>query len=460
MREAQHHRVHAEFAGERAGTAPLTWGQQGMWSAIQRNPPGHFNIPMVLAVPRRPPATVSRVVAAIGQVVSRHESLRTRIVVEDGGPRQQVARSARLPVDVVDVGGGEAVVGAVAELCDRLSAAAFEYPQEWPLRVGLVAVDGEVRRIVLVFCHVATDWQGAELVAREIRLLLRGTALPPPRLHPLDLAQWQATSGQDRSRRAIGYWSGAWWSIPPTMFPADGAAHEPPHHKAVLTSRALDGAARVIAARQSVSTTTVLLAATVALVGSWTGNTTCALHTLVSNRFHADQSDVVGMLAQLGLLVVDLTGDLTFDELVARTWQAAMRSYRNAYYDQAALDRALAEAGRERGTVVNPYCCFNDMRSTLDTAPAQPPDKATVRSSLPDTVLTRSPHAALNCRFCLRIEPATGPLTVVLTADSRSLSSVRIGQFLEGLERLVVDAAFGEVLLTGWPRSGEIYLPV
>jgi non-ribosomal peptide synthetase component F len=277
-------------------------------------------------------------------------------------------------------------------------------------------------------------------------------------MQPMDMAHWQATSGKDRTRRAVDYWTASFRSIPATMFTADGPVHEPPHHQVMLTSRALEGATRVIAARQRVSTTTVLLAATVALIGSWTGHATCALHTLVNNRFQTGHSDVVGMLAQLALLTVDLPSGLTFDELVTRTWQAALLGHRHAYYDQAALDAALAGVRRERAAEVNPYCCFNDMRSTQDTAagaPAALPGEEAVRCTLPDSVLTVSPHASLNCRFCLRIEPATGPLTVVLTADSRSLPSVHIGQFLRDLERLVVDAAFDEARMAALPGRGR-----
>ncbi|GIH06163.1 hypothetical protein Rhe02_42300 [Rhizocola hellebori] len=458
MPETRHYRVHAGFAGERAGAAALTWGQRGMWNAISRNPPGHFNIPMVLALPRRPSPTVERVVVSIGELVGRHEALRTQIVAVAGEPAQQVARAGRLPVEVTETGSAEAVTGIVAEVRDRLSAAAFQYPTDWPLRVGLVAVDGEVRQAVLVFCHTATDWQGAEVVATQLRVLLRGATPAAPVLQPLDMAHWQATSGKDRTRRAVDYWTDSFRSIPPTMFTADGPAHEPSHHQVMLTSRALDGATRVIAARQRVSTTTVLLAATVALVGSWTGNSICALHTLVNNRFQAGHSDVVGMLAQLALLTVDMTGGLTFEELVTRTWQAALRGHRHAYYDQAALDAALAGVRRELATEVNPYCCFNDMRSTQDTVAGDPallPGEEAIRGALSESVLTLAPHAPLNCRFCLRVEPATGPLSVVLTADSRSLSSVQIGQFLRDLERLVVDAAFGEVRLAALPGRGR-----
>ncbi|WP_162908318.1 condensation domain-containing protein [Allorhizocola rhizosphaerae] len=442
MRESERYRVHVEFAGERSGSGALTWGQLSMWKAMGRNPPGHFNIPMVVAAPRRPPATVPRVVDVLARLVERHEALRTTI---DARPMQTVVSIGRLPVEVTEVGDANAVAGAVAELRARLSAGAFAYPQEFPMRTGLVAVDGQVHRIVLIFCHVATDWQGAEVVARDIRLMLRGAQPPTPRRHPLDLARWQQTEGQEQSRRAVDYWAGQHRSIPATMFAVEGDHPDPPHHQATLTSHALDGAARVVAARQRVSTTTVLLAATAGLIGARAGNSICAMHTLVSNRFQEGHADVVGMLGQNGLLVVDLADDPGFDQLVERTWRAALRCYRRAYYDQDMLDTALAEIHRERAAVVNPFCCFNDMRSTMDTEPGPPaalPDEAAIRAALPDSALTVSPHAPLNCRFCLRVEPATGPLTVTVLADSRALSGVHIGQLLVDLERRVVDAAF------------------
>ncbi len=451
-------RVYAEFAGQRGGTATLTWGQHGMWGAIQRNPPGHFNVPLVVTAPRRPEQTVARVAAALGELVSRHEALRTRIVPLDGEPVQQVAREGRLAVEVVHADSPQLVRPAAAGLQETLVAKAFHYPQEWPVRAGLAVHDGVVRQIVLVFCHAATDWQGAEVAARDLRALLRGDSPPAPRMQPLDLARWQATLGRDRTRRAVVYWTSVLRGMPLTMFAADGPAPYPPSHQATLTSRALDGAARVIAARHRVSTSTVLLAATVALIGSWTGHRTCALHTLVNNRFQEGHGDVVGMLAQLALLAVELPGGLTFDELVIRTWQAALLGHRHAYYDQVVLQQARAEVSRDRGAEVNAYCCFNDMRSPQDTVAgpaAALPARAAVRAALPESVLTCAAHAPLNCRFCLRVEPATGPLKVVLTADGRSLSDAEIGQFLSGLEKLVTDAAFTEVRLGDLPRAGR-----
>lgn len=42
--------VEVPFAGDRSGTAPLTWGQQAIWNAILRTAPNdiYFNIGRLL----------------------------------------------------------------------------------------------------------------------------------------------------------------------------------------------------------------------------------------------------------------------------------------------------------------------------------------------------------------------------------------------------------------------------
>jgi hypothetical protein len=346
-----------------------------------------------------------------------------------------VARSGRLPV----------VVDDSAALRERLAGPAFDYTREWPLRVGLVTTGEQARQIVLVFCHAAADWHGITVALRDLRALLRGSALPAPGPHPLDLARWQLTEGRAQTARAVGYWTAACRTIPPAMFTVSDDPSDPPYQQAVLTSLALDGAARVVAARQHVSTAAVLLAGTAALVRAWTGHDRCALNTLVHNRFQPGHAGIVGMLAQNGLVVVDLAGDLTFAEAVDRTWRAALVAYRNAYYDQAAVDGAVAQVSQERGTQVNPYCCFNDQRPIEDAGRVgTPPSEADVRAAFAATTLTSAAHGWLNCRFCLRLEPAAEGLRVLLLADRRCLAA---DTFLDALERLVVEAAFGEVRL-------------
>src|SRR5688572_3165563 len=94
----------ADFRGDRAVSAPLTWGQYAIWKAIVALAPGDavLNQQRLLTVPSRAECAVDDVAIAIGKLISRHESLRTRISDVGGEPRQEVMLSGRLPLTIVD----------------------------------------------------------------------------------------------------------------------------------------------------------------------------------------------------------------------------------------------------------------------------------------------------------------------------------------------------------------------
>ena len=439
------------FSAGSGRVGPLTWGQQSIWTAMRATgaDDAYFNFGRVVPVARRSgPVPVSAALRAVAGVVERHESLRTRLLEVADEPIQKVESAGALGVAVVEAAPGQGAQRA-QELHDELVAVRFDYVGEWPLRVGLVVCDGAVTAIVLVFCHLAADGHGADVVARDLRLLLFRGALggtPPPQ--PLDLVvRQQSPVGQRSEQAALEFWEREYRRIPPAMFAThSGAGEDPPYWRAQLTSTALDGATRRVAARLQVSTTTVLLAATAVLVGAVTGHRTCVMLPVVGNRFRAATRDLVSPLAQDGLFVLDLDRP-SFDDLVRAGWQAALRAYQRAEFDPTVLAERVSAISAERGTRIHPYCCFNDQRPIDPTVTGDPPPSLDdVRAALQATTLTwpiRQEH--LNCRFCLHItgERAAGrpALGVSLTADTRYLAARDMERYLRALEALLVRAA-------------------
>ncbi|WP_169808712.1 condensation domain-containing protein [Microtetraspora niveoalba] len=429
------------FSGTRSGRAPLTWGQRAIWDAIRRTAPDdhYFNFGRVLEVPRGArPASAAHVSRGIGLLVERHEALRTLV---GPGPCQILHDRGALPVRVA-AGADPAAVLA------ELSATAFDYEHEWPLRVALVTGGGllsedEVTHVVLVFCHMAADGLGAEQVVRDLRLFLLRGALPggaPPQ--PLDLARWQESPGGRRQAAgAAALWEREYRRIPATMFGLPSAAEErPPIRRAALTSPAIDLAAQRLAVRHGTSTSTVLLAAVSALVAEVTGHGTVAVLPIVSNRFGRDTRTAVTTLSQEGLFVLG-TGSGTargtaFADLLAAARPAVLRAYRSGYHDPGDRERIAAETSRERGVPIHPYCCFNDMRFTER---ATDHDDERIRRARSETSLTWPlSQDELNCRFCVHVTDAA---RISVTADTRWLGTADIERYLLGLERLLVEAA-------------------
>ncbi len=193
--------VAAEFSGERGGQAPLTWGQRGIWVKQQRDPGSDLDLPYVL--PSDSAAiTVPRAVAAITQVIERHEMLRTRVQCLDGTLSQVVERSGTLTIPVVRSRAATLDTDTGAALL-WLRKARFDSSREFPIRVLLVTVQARVMRVVVVLSHIAADASAAQIIVADLSSAIAGELhLEPPAPQPMDLAREE----QHKGRRQSAIW--------------------------------------------------------------------------------------------------------------------------------------------------------------------------------------------------------------------------------------------------------------
>ncbi|WP_328345490.1 condensation domain-containing protein [Micromonospora sp. NBC_00421] len=451
--------VAASFSGARGETAPLTWGQQGIWDAIQRNAPGHFNVGTVVAVPPGLKQDARTIAAAIGRLLDRHESLRTRILAVDGEYRQAVERSGALRVEVVEAGGSG--IHAVAH---RLRSMAYDYARgDLPLRVALVTRGGAIEHVLLTLCHSAADLQGLSVVREDLAKLLEGAELPGQVPQPVDLARNQLLpAARRRSARSVEYWTRQIGRVRSSMFTEAEPPQTPAFRSALLTSPAVGAAARLLAARHGVGESTVLQAACVCVLTSWTGQHRCHLQSLTSNRFWPGHQGMVTHMCQQGLFVLDVSAAWTFDDLLSATDRAAAEAHWHAYYRQRDLDAAVERLQAEDG-VVQRDCYFNDTRSdgppvwtaasqpqedelvvstSADSAVAVPADSTDVRRLAAETSFRwQADPGWLQCRFSLKIFGPPAVPRVSLSADTRYLPAARIEQFLADFEGCLVRAS-------------------
>ncbi|MBT8227295.1 MAG: non-ribosomal peptide synthetase condensation domain protein [Dactylosporangium sp.] len=438
-------RAVASFTGGRAVTAPLTWGQISIWDPIIAAIPNDafFNLSRVLEPSRRRRVGVDAAASAVGQLVSRHEALRTRIHQSADGPYQEVLAEGQLDVDLVfaDTDGA----AAAAALRGWLVAPRFDYAAELPLRVGFVVAGEAVTHIAIAFSHATVDGHAIDLVLRDLRLLLsRGHITTPPGTSPAALAAREAAEGDARTRDALAHWRDGLLRIPPTMFPPDAEPSDPPFARGALASSAVLGAAHRLAVQHATSTSTVILAAVLAVMARWTGHDTVALRIISSNRFQADHARIVAPMAQSGLAVLDVADSPSFATLVGRMSRAAMMAYRSGYYQARTDAQVVAEVSAERGVEVNPYACFNDVRSGGDgILPPQPPDPAEIEAARARTTLSwLEPPASYHCRFCVELlHHASDGVTILLTTDTRCLPAASVERYLTEIESLLVAEA-------------------
>src|SRR5579862_5096333 len=133
---------------------PLSFAQRRLWFIAQLEGPSPvYNIAM--AVRLDGDLDAGALEAALGDVIARHEVLRTVFPAADGQPFQRVLGMDELGWRLETAGvTGEDVPGAVAEA----AAEPFDLAaQQVPVRARLLAVAPGEHVLIVVLHHIATD---------------------------------------------------------------------------------------------------------------------------------------------------------------------------------------------------------------------------------------------------------------------------------------------------------------
>jgi hypothetical protein len=404
------------FTGERARSAPLTWGQRHVLRTVDTTP-------QVAVVPV-PDIPVPRAADALTRLVCRHEALRTRLT---GTDEQRVFDAGTVAVELVRCGPGESM--SAAEQARERLAGPFDHAVDWPLRVALIAVGDAVRHAVLVCSPLAVDHEGMELVARDLTLLVHGGLPLRSATQPVDDARLQRSEqGARLTGRAIRFWSEELGRL---AVPRAEPARPGERCAATLRSAAMVTAAHAIAGRHGVSASTVYLAATAGLLGALTGGRVTGLRTVVGNRFYPDRRDVVAAIAQDGVLALDVAVP-TFGDLIQLAWRATMRSHRFARYDPDLLADTVP---------TTPFACFDDTRLARRDVPALP-GEAALRTSAERSSVTWSQTPDRNA-FAVLVDGAG----VTVRADTAVVARADLECWLRALEGLLLSAAYRDVAI-------------
>ncbi|MFF5232626.1 condensation domain-containing protein [Dactylosporangium sp. NPDC000521] len=437
-----------EFSGSRGGVCGLSWGQVAIWRAIQRMVPDDAALNMSWVTDLEGEGIsvgtpLSRITGTVRTVMERHESLRTRVRAgADGAPMQDLAAAGTIEVHVVDATAGTAPAAAKA-LQERLTAPAYDYPHEWPLRVGAVRVGDVVTHAVFGICHLVTDRGGLTALVRDVVLCLRGEPLADAGdRQPYDQARHQqSAAGRRQSEKALRYWSRHLETVPLRRFPdeRERPAGEPPFWAATLSSPAGDLAVTLLAGRHQVSTSAVILAAAAVQLARQTGAREAVLQVIVSNRFRPGLADAVGPASQDGLCVIDV-GDDDLAPVIGRTMQASLQAYLHAQYDPAALDDLLAAVGTARGGEVDLSMSFNDRRFDAQTpvAAGGTVTAGAIEALRPATTLEWERVEHYGARYFLHVNAVPGTLDLTLFADTTVLPAAAVEAHLRGVEELLL----------------------
>jgi hypothetical protein len=437
------------FAGDGSGVGELSWGQQTVWRGIAAR-----GAPIWLLGLEKQPAgkTVGEIAGLLSFVMSRHQSLRTRVLVDDGHARQEVASSGEIELQVADADDDADPLAFALALQAEMAKADLDFASQWPVQMAVVRHRGVPAYRVTAMNHIVTD--GFGMLALQADIALRDPVTGGPgklitATEPLEQAAWQGSgAGRKRSAVAERHWERVLRVIPPRMFPVPGQWTSPRYAEAVFTSRAAFLASQLIAARAGVDTSPVLLAAFAVAMTRTTGVNPAAPRVMVNNRFRPGLAETVSPVAQSCPCLIDVAG-ITFDDAVKRAYYASLNAYKHAYFEPARIREVIASVTAERGEQIDLFCVYNDRRmATPRDVDAEVPQPRQVRAALPLTTLRW--EADTTTSFChIQIFDAPDTLEVRLAADSQYVSSEHVEACLRQAESVLVEAACDPAARTG-----------
>jgi Condensation domain len=438
------YRILVPFAGDGSGTGELSWGQQEMWGAISRRG-SSLAIGGVLPLPTG--KTLQDIAAELRFIMSRHQSLRTRLAFgADGRPRQVLAASGVIALEVIDAGDADpAELGRA--VYDRFHSVEYDYVNEWPVRMAAIQREGILTHLVVMYCHLATDGGGLAALMADLATMDPVTGRsdrPVPGTQPLEQACWEGTAaGRRQSEATLRRWERLLRMVPARRFGDCGSDQGPRFREAICHSPAMYLAIQAIAARNGADTSAVLLAAFAVAMARVTGVNPTVTRVVVSNRFRPGFADTVSTVSHASLSVIDVAGLASFDQAVTRARQSALSVYKNAYYDPVQRDELVARISRERGEEIDITCMFNDRRRPArDQGSGPPPAAEQLRAALPLSTLRWSdqPLDPVSERFSCDVEDAPDMVELRVCADTRYLSAAHMAAFAREMDVVTCQA--------------------
>ncbi len=283
---------------------------------------------------------------AIGQVVARHDSLRTTFTAAEGELRQCIhpARPAGGIVEYLFPGDGAVSDAALRDMFRLERKEPFDLTAGPLYRVKLVRVAEAQHLLMLSLHHIVSDGWSMQVLFREItaaynaRCAQATPALPPLRIQYKDYAAWQLGELGTQARAGHQeYWTGRFaGDIPVLDLPADfprplvktyhGASH--PFAIGGDTLRRL----RTLAPENDASIYMWLLATLKTLLYRYTGQTDLVVGSPISGRDHPDLDDQVGLFVNTLALRTQFDGKRTFRELLGQVKQTVLGAFRHQAY--------------------------------------------------------------------------------------------------------------------------------
>ncbi|MBY6420361.1 non-ribosomal peptide synthase/polyketide synthase [Rhodococcus sp. BP-324] len=315
---------------DRPDVVPLSLAQRRMWFLNRLNPESTTeNIPV--AVRLSGSLDLEALAAAVHDVITRHEVLRTVYPEIDGVGTQSVLGADEVHVDLEPRRIAE---DALASEVVAVVGAAFDVQSQVPLRTRVLRVADDEHVLVLVTHHIAADGSSMAPLARDVMIAYAARAegaeptWPPLPVQYADFALWQhRVLGDSNDPESVGavqerFWRDELHGLPeqlelPTDRPRPRTASGLGASVTVDVASELHTRIRRFAREHRATPFMVVHGALAVLLSRLSATADIAIGTPTAGRGDAALDDLVGMFVNTLVLRTPIDPAASFDSVLA-----------------------------------------------------------------------------------------------------------------------------------------------
>ncbi|MBK5066423.1 non-ribosomal peptide synthetase, partial [Paraburkholderia domus] len=320
----------------RPARLPLSFGQQRAWLLNQLGGTAAYNIPVLWRL--RGLIDVRALQEALGDVVARHEVLRSRLVQDGEQPIQRILAAGAVQPSFSFVAGTEA--GSKA-LIETEFARGFDLARDDPLRTTLIQLERHDHLLLFVLHHAVAD--GASIApllsdlgqAYAARVSGRAPDFIPLRVQYADYALWQYTrlDGATETKQSE-YWRARLDALPDEItLPFDHPRSEHPTFASGIVDFVIEPDSvlrlRRLAREQRATLFIVIEAALAVLLHRLGAGEDIPIGTASEGRKDSALQPLVGFFVDTLVLRNDLSDDPDFATLLARVRTTCLDAFAN-----------------------------------------------------------------------------------------------------------------------------------
>ncbi len=434
---------------------PLSFAQQRLWFLDQMEPGSPFyNISAMVRLGGK--LNVQALERSFGEIVSRHETLRTRFEVVDGQPAQIITPALSWSLPQVDLRAltDEERDQDVARRLSEEAQTPFDLSIGGLLRTTLLQLSDDEHALLLTMHHIISDAWSVGIFVGELSALYESfddeqpSPLPTLALQYADFARWQQhwLSGGALATQ-IAYWQQNLAGAPallnlPTDRPRPAIQKFQGDRQTLVLPQALTESLRTFSRRQGATLFMTLLAAFKTLLFRYTGQTDVVVGTPIAGRNRADIEGLIGFFVNTQAIRTQLSADMSFSALLGQVRTAVLEAHAR---QDLPFEKLVEELQPERSLSHTPI--FQVMFA-LQNVPMPPLELRGLTVTLLEAAVKTSKFD-----FSLSLEEKADSLVGVLEYNTDLFEAATITRLLGHYQRLLED-----VVRTAETKLGDLQL--